>query len=142
MIGFRSKIDFRKISTFVGGNFLIRCPILSQSIVMFRNFNHFWKRKQQKKKKIPTNYLCNYLHFYKVLGKVPFITIKSGIATYYTKLIYALPDELPNDVWLKILRNEEILRNFNYFAPAEIISGTDTHEIWKKRCQRFQFWLT
>ena len=87
MIGFRSKIDFRKISTFVGGNFLIRCPILSQSIVMFRNFNHFRKRKQQKKKKkkIPTNYLCNYLHFYKVLGKVPFTTSKSGIGTYYTK---------------------------------------------------------
>lgn len=48
-VGFRSKIDFKKLSTFVGGNFFNR---LSQCVLkntIFRNFNHFKRCKQQKK---------------------------------------------------------------------------------------------
>ena len=70
------------------------------------------------KRKFSDNPGRNILELYNILVKVRFTTIKTKLYIQYSKLEYELPHELPNDLRLKILGNQEYYSLFccKYFV--------------------------
>ena len=107
-VQFRSRIDSRKLSPSLIGSFLTEQTFLKQMSIFFRNSNLCWKCRDQKKK-ISDNLVHNILELYNVLRQTRLTTSKTKRVSSIANLVHVLHHELPNELRLRILGNQEIL---------------------------------